>query len=306
MTECTVCSLALRDPCRLPDDYWYCDCPRCGKYLMSRTAVHVLKQQLEQAPNRLRIIANASGWLRRNPEVRISTSDLPGLLQTKTPTFHERSDFLLTEIEKRTGYAGQFLEVDSGPKPEWLAIAYCINSEEFSEILSYLEAEGKIEKRKVIGPPLKAKILPQGWSHLARLKELNPESSLCFVAMSFSKGMRIFYDKGFVTAIKAAGYKPHRVDDVEHVEKIDDRIIADIRKSRFVVADFSEHKGGVYFESGFAMGLGLPVIWTCRKDHMKDLHFDIRQYNCIDWEDIEDLVKRLQNRIEAAIGRGRH
>jgi len=49
---------------------------------------------------------------------------------------------------------------------------------------------------------------------------------------------------------------------------------------------------------------GLPVFWTCRKDHLAQLHFDIRQYNCIDWMDEPDLAKRLQRRIEAVIGRG--
>lgn len=71
-----------------------------------------------------------------------------------------------------------------------------------------------------------------------------------------------------------------------------------------MVADFTGHRGGVYFESGFAQGLGIPVIWTCRKDHMKDLHFDIRQYNCIDWETAEELRARLGYRIKALIGEG--
>ena len=85
---------------------------------------------------------------------------------------------------------------------------------------------------------------------------------------------------------------------------INDEMIAQIRAASFVVADFTGHRGGVYFEAGFALGLDLPVIWTCRKDHMKDLHFDIRQYNTIDWEDSEDLATRLQHRIEATVGKG--
>lgn len=61
---------------------------------------------------------------------------------------------------------------------------------------------------------------------------------------------------------------------------------------------------GVYFEAGFALGLKLPVIWTCKNDHMKDMHFDTRQYNTIDWKDVPDLRKRLQERIEALLGKG--
>jgi len=60
----------------------------------------------------------------------------------------------------------------------------------------------------------------------------------------------------------------------------------------------------VYFECGFAIGLGLQPIWTCQKDHIKDLHFDIRQYNCIDWQDEANLAKRLARKIEAMFGHG--
>lgn len=80
-----------------------------------------------------------------------------------------------------------------------------------------------------------------------------------------------------------------------------DQIIAEIRRSKFLIADFTGHRGGVYFEAGFALGLGLPVIWTCRKDNLENLHFDIRQYNFIDWETGEELQERLTNRIQATI-----
>jgi len=87
---------------------------------------------------------------------------------------------------------------------------------------------------------------------------------------------------------------------------IDDEIIATIRRSKFLVSDFTGQRGGVYFESGFALGFGLRVIWTCRADELSAVHFDNRQYNFLVWEreKLSDLAKRLQNRIEATIGRG--
>jgi len=51
---------------------------------------------------------------------------------------------------------------------------------------------------------------------------------------------------------------------VHHNEKICDKIVSEIRKSRLLVADFTDNRGGVYFEAGFAMGLSIPVIWMCR------------------------------------------
>ena len=91
------------------------------------------------------------------------------------------------------------------------------------------------------------------------------------------------------------------MDLKEHNDKICDAIVAEIRKSRFVVADFTGHRGGVYFEAGFALGLGIPVIWTCKKEELPKTHFDTRQYNHIDWENEGDLFIRLKNRIEATI-----
>jgi hypothetical protein len=92
------------------------------------------------------------------------------------------------------------------------------------------------------------------------------------------------------------------------VNKIDDEIIAEIRRSRFVVADFTSEpekpRGGVYFEAGFAQGLNTPVIWTCREDMLGSVHFDTRQFNHIAWTSPQDLRAKLKNRIGAVLGQG--
>ena len=100
--------------------------------------------------------------------------------------------------------------------------------------------------------------------------------------------------------------KPGRRHIKQHNGKIDDEIVASIRSSKFVVADYTGSRGGVYYEAGLAHGLGLPVIFTCRQEDMTNLHFDIRQYNTIDWmrEDLESARTRLKNRILATLGQG--
>jgi nucleoside 2-deoxyribosyltransferase len=129
-------------------------------------------------------------------------------------------------------------------------------------------------------------------------------SSQAFVAMWFDPQMKDAYDKGFELAITGAGYSPLRIDRKEHDGKIDDQIIAEIRRSAFVVADFTEHRGGVYYEAGFAHGLGRHVIFTCQRDHLSKLHFDVRQYITILWDKPSDVVAPLQNRILALFGAG--
>ena len=98
-----------------------------------------------------------------------------------------------------------------------------------------------------------------------------------------------------------AGYKPLRIDRTEHVNRIDDEIIMQIRQSKFLVADLTGQRNGVYFEAGFAQALGRPVIWTCKACHFKRLHFDTRQYNHIKWETAADLRRQLAARIRGTI-----
>jgi nucleoside 2-deoxyribosyltransferase len=105
-------------------------------------------------------------------------------------------------------------------------------------------------------------------------------------------------------AVSDAGYRPIRIDQLEHVNRIDDEIIAQIRRSKFLVADLTGHRNGVYFEAGFMLGLGRPVIWVCNSSAHQGTHFDTRQYNTIVYDDIDDLKSRLQFRIEALLGRG--
>ena len=68
-----------------------------------------------------------------------------------------------------------------------------------------------------------------------------------------------------------------------------------------MIADFTEHRNGVYFEAGFGRGLGLEVIYTCKKDEIENAHFDTRQNQHILWSNHEDLLEQLIFRINALI-----
>ncbi len=145
-------------------------------------------------------------------------------------------------------------------------------------------------------------VSPKGLLYLEGHRE--SVSSIGFCAMSFSPEVRQLWTDVIKLATRAAGYEPLRIDSKQHNGKIDDGIMASIRASRFVVSDFTGNRGGVYYEAGFAHGLGLPVIFMCREGD--ELHFDIRQYNCIFWkpENFEDAQSRLKNRILATLGQG--
>ena len=147
-----------------------------------------------------------------------------------------------------------------------------------------------------------------GHVRLAELEATHTPSSRAFVAMWFDDSMSEAWDQGIAPAVRDSGYDPVRIDRKEHVNKIDDEIVAEMRRARFVVADFTHGdtgaRGGVYYEAGFAHGLGIPVFFSCRKDTLKKVHFDTRQYNHIVWETPEDLRDQLAKRIAAVLGDG--
>jgi hypothetical protein len=74
-----------------------------------------------------------------------------------------------------------------------------------------------------------------------------------------------------------------------------------------VVVDVTGHRKAVYFEAGFAKGLGLPIIWTCRESEFKDKDkrtFDTEHFPHILWDEPTALREKLANRIKASIGMG--
>jgi hypothetical protein len=138
------------------------------------------------------------------------------------------------------------------------------------------------------------------------LKNRPGMQSKVFVAMWFNEEMDRVYSEVIEPAIKETGYESFRIDRHDHNNRIDDEILANIRTSKFLVADFTGSRGGVYFEAGFALGLGLPVVWLCKKDELDKVHFDTRQYNFVRWEasELSKLKDDLKNRIVATIGQG--
>lgn len=164
--------------------------------------------------------------------------------------------------------------------------------------------------------PQTLRLAPRAYARMDELRSSNTGSDQGFVAMWFDPSLAEAYTMGIEPALINAGFRSMRIDRKEHNNKIDDEILAEIRRSRFVVADFTcevlDHnggkaerpRGGVYYEAGFANGLNIPVIWCVREDQLNFVHFDTRQFNHIVWSTPEDLRERLKARIAASIGWG--
>ena len=208
----------------------------------------------------------------------------------------EQLDRTLLHLYQMSKYLGARIRLSQNDYP----IAFGVNFAEFDFIMSQLAADSLI---KISGIwPGEVQVTAKGYHRIAELEQgswrLNKQA---FVAMWFDQELDVAYKLGIEPAIKECGYSSMKVNQAEHNEDINDFIIAEIRKSKFLVADFTRHRHGVYFEAGFMLGLGRPVIFTCREDQMKAAHFDTNHRNHVIWQTPDELRKKLCARIQATI-----
>ena len=237
-------------------------------------------------------------------EVPVVDESLVADVKAARPTrVHERAVGLLEFLAASSDLMGGLVDLDPSGSPA-LAWSESISFDEISHFLEYLIGQKWVAHGR---SGWEYRVTVDGYSYLENQRSA-PVSSQAFVAMWFDPSMEDAYTEGIKPAIQDAGYEPLRIDRVEHINKIDDEIIKELRRSRFVVADFTSDdkgaRGSVYYEAGFAHGLGVPVIPTCRKDKIEVIHFDTRQYAHISWSDPRELRSALIARIGAVIGEG--
>ena len=188
---------------------------------------------------------------------------------------------------------------------ELMRVSYVESTSDLSALLDFWAEQGVVKLRKTLDGTVDVSVPVSG---LIALEEniAATVSETAFVAMWFAPEMVSAFDEGIAPAVEQLGYRPVRIDRQEHNNKIDDEIIAAIRRAHFVIADFScgpdGGRGGVYYEAGFAAGLGIPVIHMVRAANVEALHFDTRQINHVVWTDPADLREKLLNRIGATLG----
>lgn len=237
----------------------------------------------------------------------VSVERVEYAIARRPPSAQERALRLLRYMDSQLYMVGSQVELVESKHAAALAWSGSTNWSEVDYFFEYLRDKGWVEGDFYQNGGFIGTVTVEGHTRIAEREE-NVDSTQAFVAMWFHESMKPAYEEGIRPAIEAAGYTPIRIDQKEHVNKIDDEIIAEIRRSRFLVADFTQGddgaRGGVYYEAGFAHALDLDVIFTCHKGSLDDLHFDTEHYNHIVWTDAEELRKRLENRILAVVGEG--
>lgn len=298
-------------------DGQYVVSPRAGgRYFIAGTVIGILQNRDEELPDKQKVVL--SDWVFRQNQIGVTPELTSTILEwsasAEIQATLERAHGLLLSMGLETTFIGEKLGwfrnlglLDITLSDIAYAASSSTKSDEILYLARYLFEEGMISDW---GHVLGFQVEPKGFQFLESKGIFNAQNKQVFVAMWFAEEMDFAYQVGIREAVTDCGYVPFRIDEKHHNNKIDDEIISEIRKSRFIIVDFTSGRtkdgtliarGGVYYEAGFAQGLGIPVIWTCREDCISDVHFDTRQYNHIVWKDHADLKKKLASRISATI-----
>lgn len=282
-------------------------CRRCGAYRVSGEFVW----EMPQPDSPLYEFRYRMSWAFRSASERVKDiRDLPfhlgsealPLLNASDPTVDEKLGNLLAFLARKSKGPGRYADFDCANDH---TIACARDGDEALFLLESLREDSLIvlTEETLDAKEYGYRLTAAGWSELTRRENSGAESNNVFIAMSFAPDRAAAAD-AIGSAVAATLYKPIRMDKVEHLNRIDDEILSRLRSSKFLIVDLSRQNPGAYFEAGFMLGLGRPVIWVCSKEDLDKVHFDARQYNIIDYDDAGELQRRLRYRIEAVIGKG--
>lgn len=284
------------------------ECDVCGRYILTYSAMELLSALSDR-----RLLPYLSAHFRQATDAGqeppyVTTANWEELARAHANIpVAQKVQRLLEYVASRSS-VGDWLPVRS--ERALSAALDMRNADELRFVLNHVQSLSLLKNGSIGGRPdkhggfvdmdLGLQLTVEGWNKVAPVGGGVPGT--CFVAMSFDPSLNTAFTDGIVPALEVdCGFRVIRVDRVHHNDNITDRIIGGIRSAQFVVADFTLQRQGVYYEAGFAQGLGRPVIRTCRADDFDQLHFDTRQFFHLKWSTPVDLRTLLADHIRATI-----
>lgn len=309
MDKCTLCG----GNCKETGDGWQDDlrtvcCLRCGEYAIDEglldldTLDEFIRQRLHLVSAVTRRMWGRGQRLRITRKLLQDRATFNAVILSQCPQgIQEKMNTILVNVADRSKCPGHCVTVVHDQE---YPLGYCKNGLEMGFLLRSLQEQRLVDLHGDFGRS-DVTLTADGWTKVEKLSRPNIDSRQAFVAMWFDRQLDPVYAEGIARLEQDTGFSMLRIDMKQFNDKICDQIITEIRRSRFLIADVTRHRRAVYFEAGYAMGLGLDVIWTCREDQVKKIgyNFDTRQYKHIVWTTPQDLREQLKYRILATIGK---
>lgn len=315
------------------DDTWQYSCPYCGEYEITGSALQEILENPEHNKilNRLASLA-AERMLQEKAPLLLGTYtdsqrmmfSYTDLLKQYPSDFREQHDRALLNFARLAKFS-PLCKIDDNVIPH---VFFCDSFQEMYTFLCILKDEkyvifndqGTISAAYLIRDVF---LTVSGFEYVRSLGKDISKRQHAFVAMWFHDEMKL-YTQEVQKAIRQAGYEPYIANQDSYNGLIMDKVLNKISEARFVIADLTSLpekdsctgvRGGVYYEAGYAAGLGLQVILTCREDVTARIHFDLKQFLGIFWKETDDgkltalgfdFVDFLKNHIIKTVGPGPH
>jgi len=132
-----------------------------------------------------------------------------------------------------------------------------------------------------------------------------PDAPTCFVIQPFDNGkFDKRFEETFLPAIAQAGFHAYRVDKDVRVEVPIEAIESGIRDSAICLADITMDNPNVWYELGFALAAGKPIVMVCSSEREGRYPFDIQHRSVIRYQvdarsDFEQLQSQITGKLKA-------
>jgi len=311
ITHCPICGFhEFKKYPRGGNDIDLIQCKRCGEFEVSWELLRDfqdIKKRVGEVGYILSGLARElyeTGGNRPVFMVKNIEENLKHYLIPDVNRIEEKIQKLLQRLRGKTEYFGQ--EVELGDIETVVPLAYAKNSAELMALFALMN-EKKLAKIGVIHGGevrmVKIALLADGWDLTNSPWKENKESNKGFIAIWFDESMNESID-AIEAAITDCNFKPICIRDEHFSEKIMDKALGEIRQSRFVVVDLTGSRGSVFFEAGFAHGLGIEAVYVYRENDLgknPQLEFYVQHYQCYKYKNSADLKEILKNAISARI-----
>lgn len=275
-----------------------CQCPRCGQYTITDMAEFQIPDDMPNtAVAALSHVVRSIGRDRGEHEYPLVTKELvfDVLKNPAIPILPTQMENLVLWLGYKQPDHGTPLTLDD---QQGQAIVGARSVDEFCFVLGETHKKGLVYYKNVgTNESWDIQLTADGWIQFGELMKGRSDSRRAFMAMPFGDDRLDSVFQRFKEAVSQTGFELLRADDRPEAGSIDNRIRVEILTSRFLLAELTGDNNGVYWEAGFAEGLGKPVIYTCQQGHKT--HFDTNHLQTVFWDD-GDLAG-ADSRLKAAI-----
>ncbi|GIP38656.1 hypothetical protein J31TS4_19360 [Paenibacillus sp. J31TS4] len=225
----------------------------------------------------------------RGEEVELLAGNTAVILESPLipRTVEAKMDKLLSFLHRNAQGPGDEVQLD--PMHASFNLTYSPNLQEFIYILEQLKTEKLINR---VGATLS--LTEQGWEAAERLYEQEQRpGKLCYISMTEDSELLGPMKESVFPRLRDKGYEPLAPDQPAGEPGAARDMRREIGEADLLIADVTVPKPHLYFEAGYAEGLGIEVIYTVRQDAVWEQTFGIMQTEPLVWETADELADKL-------------